>query len=119
MSPLFTVGFAAACLISAGAAVGCGVSRTEVEAELERAKIAYFRAEAGPATVVAPDDLRAAEESLRAAERAYRERPEDPRTVDLAYIAARRAELAESRAGLLLARRRKAEALRELESARR
>jgi hypothetical protein len=102
-------------LLALGAgATGCGTTRATVEAEIGRARVAYFRAEAGPATIVVPDELRDAKASLDAAERAFVKRPDDPRTADLAYIAARRSELVESHAGLLLARRRKAEALREL-----
>ena len=93
---------------------GCASTRDEVAGEIARARVAYFRAEAGPATVVVPGELRAAKRSLDAAERAFRERPDDRRTGDLAYIAARRSQLVESHAGLILARRRRAEALREL-----
>jgi hypothetical protein len=100
------------------AAAGCAATRDQVAAEMACARVAYFRADAGPATVLIPGELRDARATLDAAEAAFRARPDDPRTADLAYISSRRSALVESHAGLILARRRKAEAVRELDAAR-
>jgi hypothetical protein len=101
---------AAACVVGGG----CGGAHDDVAAQVERARVAYFRAEAGPATVLAAGELRESRRLLDAAEDVLRRRPDDPRAADMAYVAAREAELAESHAGLILARRRLTEARREL-----
>lgn len=104
-------------MIAGAVVVGCGASHPPAAAdEIDRARLAYFRAQAGPAPVVLPDAMKDAARALEDAERAWREHPDDPATRDLAYIAAREAELAESRAGLLLAKRRKDEAIKVLEA---
>jgi outer membrane protein OmpA-like peptidoglycan-associated protein len=77
----------------AGYAVGC--ASTPPPRELLDARAAYTRAESGPASQLKPDSLHEAKVALDKAEHAYANDPKDPRTRDVAYIAERRAELAE------------------------
>jgi outer membrane protein OmpA-like peptidoglycan-associated protein len=81
-----------------------------VPKELVDAREAYARAASGPAASVVPADLHKAEESLGVAERAFKTYPEAQETRDAAYIAERRAELAEALAAQELNRRQKAKA---------
>jgi outer membrane protein OmpA-like peptidoglycan-associated protein len=66
--------------------------------ELVDARAAYSRASHGPAAQVDPAELHDAESALGAAERAFADHGDTPRTRDLAYVAQRRAELAEVQA---------------------
>lgn len=89
------------------AAVGCGT--TAPPSELVDARAAYSRAAGGPAAQLDPADLHTAKESLDAAERQFADESDSPGTKDTAYIALRRAELAESRARVIVAEKQKAE----------
>jgi len=66
--------------------------------ELEEARIAYQRASNGEAAVAAPVELHAAHSALLTAEAAFAENPRDETTRDLAYVAQRKAEMAEAQA---------------------
>jgi outer membrane protein OmpA-like peptidoglycan-associated protein len=66
--------------------------------ELVSARANYTRAAAGPAVQLAPSDLDTAKKSLDSAEAAFKEEGDTPETKDIAYAAARSAEIAESRA---------------------
>jgi outer membrane protein OmpA-like peptidoglycan-associated protein len=79
-------------------------------AELASAQAAYYRASSGPAAQVVPDELHKAQLALGAAERAAHDEPGAQATLDLIYVAQRKAELAEARAQLELARRQKLQA---------
>src|SRR6187200_1544228 len=74
---------------------GCA---TAVPPELIDARLAYQRASAGPAREEASDYLLAAERALRRADEAYQSAPKSEEARDLAYVARRRVEIAESRA---------------------
>jgi outer membrane protein OmpA-like peptidoglycan-associated protein len=76
-------------LLSAGCA-------TVAPQELVDARAAYNRALRGPAAQVAPADLHKARECLAQAEQAFKEQPTAQHTRDLAYVAQRRAQLAEA-----------------------
>jgi len=65
--------------------------------ELMSARDAYAAAESGPAKSLAPVQLEEAKQALSEADRAFSEGDEDQRIRDLAYIAARKAEIAQSR----------------------
>jgi outer membrane protein OmpA-like peptidoglycan-associated protein len=96
----------------AGYAVGCGA--TPPPPELLDARSAYIRAESGPASQLKPDSLHEAKVALDKAERAYADDPKDQKTRDIAYLAVRRAELAEVEGRDAKAAQDKARAEKEL-----
>jgi len=77
----------------AGYAAGCAANPPPPE--LLDARSAYIRAESGPAAQLKPDSLHEARVALDRAERAYQDDPGDQKTRDIAYVAERRAALAE------------------------
>jgi outer membrane protein OmpA-like peptidoglycan-associated protein len=70
-------------------------------AALVDARAAYQRAAQGPADEHAPGQLHAAETFLKTAERTYEEEGDSPNARDRAYIAMRKAELAEAHAKIV------------------
>jgi outer membrane protein OmpA-like peptidoglycan-associated protein len=78
------------------AMTGCGSSQPP--RELLDARAAYARAQSGPAPNVSPDALHEATDSLRQAESSYSAKADEKDTRALAYVAERRAELADVRA---------------------
>jgi outer membrane protein OmpA-like peptidoglycan-associated protein len=76
-------------------AAGCA---TAPPAELLQARTAYARASAGPASRLAPADLRKSRLALDQAERALAGEKNRPKAVDFAYIAERNAQIAEAHA---------------------
>src|SRR6478609_970946 len=74
-------------------AAGCA---TTPPAELIQARTALNRASFGPAARLAPADLRKAVVALDLAERAFADERNLPKTVDLAYIAERTAQIADA-----------------------
>ena len=87
--------------------VACGT--TAPPSELVDARAAYSRAAGGPAAQLNPADLHTAKEGLDAAERQFADESDSQGTKDTAYVALRRAELAESRARVTMAEKQKAE----------
>jgi outer membrane protein OmpA-like peptidoglycan-associated protein len=77
----------------AGLLVGCA---TAPPAELINARQAYQQASAGQAAQLVPAELHKAQEALAIAEQAFRDDPKSFRTRDLAYIADRKAKMAEA-----------------------
>jgi len=75
-------------------ALGCGTPARLPE--LESARTAYTRAMAGPAATYEPDQLHVAKVALERAEQAYLDEPDAQSTRDLAYVAQRKVESAES-----------------------
>ena len=98
----------------AGYAVGC--ASTPAPPELLDARSAYIRAESGPAAQLKPDSLHEAKVALEKAERAYVDDPGALKTRDVAYLALRRAELAEVEARDAKGAQEKARAEKELAS---
>jgi hypothetical protein len=87
----------AAALWLAGALAVAGCATTTRPAELVSAHDAYAHAAGGPAVTLAPVDLEAARVALAKADHAYES--DDVTTArDLAYVAERKAQLAEARA---------------------
>jgi outer membrane protein OmpA-like peptidoglycan-associated protein len=84
--------------------------------ELVSARQAYQHASAGAAARVVPADLHKARESLTQAEQAFAAEPEGQRTRDLAYVANRKAQLAEALASSELDRQAKAGADRDYQN---
>ncbi|HUQ42336.1 MAG TPA: OmpA family protein, partial [Candidatus Limnocylindrales bacterium] len=92
-------------LLTAFALAGC--SATLPPNELVTARSTYARAAQGPAASVAPADLDTAKKSLDLAENSFKDDGDTYVTKDLAYAAARSAELAETRARTTLAMKAK------------
>jgi outer membrane protein OmpA-like peptidoglycan-associated protein len=78
----------------AGLLIGCGASIPP--AELTNARQAYQNASAGPAAQLVPAELHKAHEALAIAEKSFLDDPKSFRTRDLAYIADRKAKMAEA-----------------------
>ena len=96
-------------------AILAGCSST-VPRELSSAREAYRRASTGHAARVAPAKLHVANQALAKAEVAYQDDPESYRARDLAYVAERKAELAEVAASIALAKKSKVDANNEYQS---
>jgi outer membrane protein OmpA-like peptidoglycan-associated protein len=86
---------------------GCGTTPPPVE--LLDARAAYEKASRGQAAQLAPAQLDTAKQALSKAEGSFEEEGDDPITKDLAYVAQRRAEIAEAEAGRENAERTRAE----------
>ena len=80
-------------LILAASAVGC--ASTPAPPELLDARTAFLKAQSGPASQFKPDQLHEAKVALDQAEQAYSDDPSEQKTRDIAYVAERRAELAD------------------------
>jgi len=80
-----------------GLAVAC--ASTPPPRELVDARAAYLRAQDGPAAKLNPANLHDAKVALQRAEKSYADDPESQATRDYAYIAGRKAELADAKAG--------------------
>ena len=97
------------------ALVGCGT--TLPPKELVDARAAYQRASKGPAAAQSPAELHVAKQALDQAERTFADDGVTPQTKDHAYIAVRKAELAEASARQALALKEKEAAERAYEKA--
>lgn len=87
-----------------------GCATTHPPPELVDARRAYEKASKGPATQLAPAQLDTAKQALAKAEASFEDAGDDPVTKDLAYLATRRAELAEAEAGRAQAERERQQA---------
>jgi outer membrane protein OmpA-like peptidoglycan-associated protein len=90
------------------AVVGTAGCATTPPVELIQARIACGRASFGPAAQLAPADLRKASRALDQAERAFADEKNLPKTVDLAYIAERTAQIAVAHAQTALTEKKMA-----------
>jgi outer membrane protein OmpA-like peptidoglycan-associated protein len=86
---------------------------TATPIELTNARVAYSRASAGPAAQLTPTDLHKAKSALDKAEQSLAEGKDLQRTIDLAYVAERTAEIAEARATASTAEQTTAKATQE------
>lgn len=86
-------------------------------ASLVDARAAYQRAAEGPAARLTPAQLHTAETSLAVAERTYEDEGDSQNAQDRAYIALRKAELAEIQASIVASDRATATAARRVEAA--
>ncbi|HEY8210451.1 MAG TPA: OmpA family protein [Myxococcaceae bacterium] len=82
--------------------------------ELMDARLAYDRAANSQTRMLAPDELAAARRALNRAESQYERAPTSQSARDLAYVAQRRVQIAESRARMTLALRDRASAEQQL-----
>ncbi len=96
------------------AAVGCG--STLPPKELVDARAGYQSASKGPAAQQSPAELHVAKQALDAAERSFADDGDSPTTKDFAYIAIRKASLAEASARAGLAMKEKEAAEREAQN---
>ncbi len=81
-------------IVCAGLLAGCAASAPPTE--LVNARLAYQRASAGQAAQLVPAELHKAQEALAAAEASFKDDPKSFRTRDLAYVADRKAKMAEA-----------------------
>ncbi len=84
------------CLIIACAGLLAGCAASVPPIELIDARQAYAHLSAGQAAQLVPEELLKAQLALAIAEKSYMADPESFRTRDLAYIANRKAKLAEA-----------------------
>ena len=90
-------------LVLAGILTTAACATTMSPNELVAARNNYARAAQGPAVQFAPADLDTAKKSLDRAEAAFKEEGDTAETKDIAYAAARSAEIAESRGRIVAA----------------
>jgi outer membrane protein OmpA-like peptidoglycan-associated protein len=98
--PIILTLFAAACA-------------TTTPVELTNARLAYGRASAGPAAQLTPSDLHKAKSALDIAEQSFADEADSQKTIDLAYIAERTAQIAEARAQQAIAEKKGSQAKQE------
>lgn len=84
-------------IAGAGLLAGCA---TAAPGELVGAREAFRRASTGSAATAAPADLHVARQALDRAEHSFKKDSDSYKTRDLAYVAQRKAELAEARASI-------------------
>ncbi len=91
----FSASLSSIALVLGLAACGAGAPPKE----LVEARAAYQRAETGLAGKVAPAQVHVAKKALDEAERAFDDKGDEPHVRDKAYVALRKAQIAEARAG--------------------
>ena len=87
-----------------------GACATTVPIELVDARDAYHRASVGNTAQVAPAELHVANLALAQAEQSFRTDPDSYRTRDLAYVAWRKAQLADAAASIAIQQKSEAQA---------
>jgi outer membrane protein OmpA-like peptidoglycan-associated protein len=98
----------------AGLLIGCAASIPPPE--LVSARQAYQEASAGQAAQLVPAELHKAQEALAAAEKSFQDQPKSFRTRDLAYVADRKAKMAEALATTAAGNAAKAKADKEYQA---
>lgn len=93
-----------------------GACGTTVTSELTGARQAYLRASEGPAARLSPAELHKAQEALTLAEEAFKDDANSFRARDLAYVAQRKAEMAEAHASISAEQARVVAANKELQN---
>jgi outer membrane protein OmpA-like peptidoglycan-associated protein len=91
-----------------------GACATVTPVELTNARLAYGRASSGPAAQLEPADLHKAKTALDLAEQSFVDDSDAQRTVDLAYVAQRTAQIAEVHAETAQAQKKLSNAKQEL-----
>jgi outer membrane protein OmpA-like peptidoglycan-associated protein len=100
-------------VICAGAAISCAAT---VPMELVDAREAYRRASFGTAGQAAPAELHVANQALAEAEQSFKKDPHSYRTLDLAYVAQRKAQIAEATASIAIQNKKEADAKNDFET---
>jgi flagellar motor protein MotB len=98
-------------VLGAAMVAGCATSTPR---ELLDARYAYQRASSGPAAQYSPDALAEAREALNDANRSFERERDSERTRTLAYVALRKAQIAESLARALVAEQERQQAEQQL-----
>lgn len=98
-------------VLGVAAMAGCASTTPR---ELLDARYAYQRASSGPAAQYNPTDLIEAREALNQANRSFEREKDSERTRALAYVALRKAEIAESHARAAVAEQEKLQAQQQL-----
>jgi outer membrane protein OmpA-like peptidoglycan-associated protein len=102
----------------AAAALALGAcASTPAPVELVEARRAYNHAHDGPTSGLVPASVLSAQQALARAEEAFTDAPDAQRTRDLAYVARRRAEIADALGAIAADRRDKAQAEEDLRRA--
>jgi outer membrane protein OmpA-like peptidoglycan-associated protein len=99
-------------LVVASLLVGCG--STPPPKELLEARAAMQKAQTGPANQANPAQVHVAKQSLDQAEKSFEDDPSAPETRDRAYVALRKAQLADAQAGMMLAEKQRDQAQKDL-----
>jgi outer membrane protein OmpA-like peptidoglycan-associated protein len=93
------------------AGIGSGLScAATAPTELTQARTAYQRASTGPASKAAPAEVHVAGQALAKAEKSFRDDDDPFKTRDLAYVASRKAMLAEATASIIAQQKTQANA---------
>ena len=100
-------------IVGAGLFSGCAA---KVPNELAEAREAYRRTSTGPAARVAPAEVHIANKALARAERSFEDDADLYRTKDLAYVAHRKAQLAEATASIIEEQKKQEAAKGEFQS---
>ena len=82
--------------------------------ELVEARAAYQRAETGQAGKIVPAQVHVAKKALDDAEKAFDDQGDEPEVRDKSYVALRKAQSAEARAGSALAEQQKLQAQKDM-----
>ena len=94
-------------VICAGVLSACAAT---IPMELADARAEYGRASSGPTAQAAPAELHVANLALAQAEQSFKTDPDSYRTRDLAYVARRKAQLAEAAASIAIQQKSEAQA---------
>ena len=100
--------------VCAGVFTGCA---TTPPPELVDAREAYRRASTGRAAQAAPAELHVAGQALATAEQSFRNNPDSYQTRDLAYVAERKAQLAEATASISVEQKSQAQSKEDFQAA--
>jgi outer membrane protein OmpA-like peptidoglycan-associated protein len=98
-------------VLGAAVVAGCAASTPR---ELLDARYAYQRASTGPAAEYSPDAVAEARDALNEANRSFERERDSERTRTLAYVALRKAQIAESRARAIVAEQEREQAAQQL-----
>ncbi|MET0591845.1 MAG: OmpA family protein [Polyangiaceae bacterium] len=93
--------------------LACGACSSSVPKELNDARSAYQRASSGPAARENPAQLHVAEQALSVAEKTFDDEGDSDKARDRAYVAIRKAELAEVQADIAILAKQSAEAQKQ------
>ncbi|MFO0672490.1 MAG: OmpA family protein [Polyangiaceae bacterium] len=101
-------------LVAAALTLVAGCGTVAPPKELVEARAAYQRAETGVAGKMTPAQVHVAKKALDDAERAFDDQGDEPEVRDKAYVALRKAQIADARAGAAVAEQQKAQAAKDM-----
>jgi len=100
-------------VVCVGLVVSCAAT---IPMELVDAREAYRRASFGAAGQAAPAELHVANQALAEAEQSFQKDPHSYRTLDLAYVAQRKAQIAEAAASIAIQQKSEAQAKNDFQT---